>query len=85
MKLFKERLGSIGAHILAFVITLVVIAIPVGLVELTRFIWKPLPDVIWGIFIIGFILFYLGWFIKWLIVEPIKAHRKEKQGITNKE
>lgn len=80
MKLFLERLKAIGVNLLAAIITVAIISIPVLLVELTRFIWKPLPDIIWVILLAGFLLYWIGYFINWLIIQPIRSSKAKKDG-----
>ena len=79
MKLFKERLKEMGKTIVAAIIMVIVISIPVVLIELTRFIWKPLPDYIWTILFALFALMVVWSFFRWILIEPIKEAKKEKK------
>lgn len=79
MKLFKERLKEMGKTIVAAIIMVIVISIPVVLIELSRLIWKPLPDYIWTTLFALFALMVVWSFFRWILIEPIKEAKKEKK------
>jgi Na+/citrate or Na+/malate symporter len=82
--MFKKRLKEAAMWVVALLITILIIAIPVCLIELTGLINIHLPDYIFValvvIFWVCFLGFYLWKWIKWQFVEPYQAAKAEKEG-----
>lgn len=77
MNTFLSRLKEIGANLLFMVISLAVVGAIIGLIELTRFIWKPLPGCIYISIVCSYFLFLIVRFIYWLFIQPFRKNKKQ--------
>ena len=68
-----------GKPIVTHIFMVNVFSIPVELIELSRVIWKPLPDYIWTTLFALFALMVVWSFFRWILIEPIKEAKKEKK------
>lgn len=82
MKLFKERLKTLGLSMLGVGAVLLffcfVTLLVGGLVGLLALIHKNLPGVVFFGVITVYLIYQIGLFIKWLFIEPIQQSLKSK-------